>query len=151
MTYFPDLDRRTPSAFGEAVRAVGWLAHAHEYPRGPTSTEFVSALRTLRNSWGAIFQILPWWPAFMGMHRCELCQDHVDTGDIAVPFVDVLFVAPTMVVHYVEAHKYLPPSDFVRAVVACPDVSTPRYAAAIASIASRGAAALSGPVGPIVG
>jgi hypothetical protein len=124
MTYFADLDRKTLAVFGDAVRAVGWLGRDHEYPTGPTSPEFLSTLRTVRNSWGAIFKVFPGWPALMGVHRCEICEDHVDTGDVAIPFGDVLFVAPTMIVHYVEAHRYLPPADFVTAVLVCPDPST---------------------------
>ena len=151
MTHFADLDQKTLSASGTAVRAVGWLARGHQYPTGPTSADFTAALGLLRNSWGAIFKVLPWWPAFMGVHRCELCQDNVDTGDIVVPFGDLLFIAPTMIVHYVETHEYLPPPDFVRAVVACPAPDTPHYADAIASIADRGTSSISGPDGRIVG
>ena len=151
VTYYPDLDRKTASVFGEAVRAVGWLARGHEYPRGPTPAGFVSALTIFRNSWGTIFQVLPGWPACMGMHRCEICDDEVDSGDIAIPAAEVLYVAPTMIVHYVGIHGYLPPTDFVRAVIACPAPATDAYVGAVTAIANRGEGALSSPHGCVLG
>jgi hypothetical protein len=37
-----------------------------------------------------------------------------------VPNGDVLFVAPEMIVHYVEQHQYAPPKEFVAAVLRSP-------------------------------
>src|SRR5438874_9017018 len=50
---------------------------------------------------------------------------------IGVPGEDCLFVAPEMVAHYVDAHQYRPPEEFVEAVLECPDLGTPAYAAAV--------------------
>src|SRR5690348_14375463 len=121
MTYFPDLDRKTLAVSGDAVRAVGWLTSDIPYSRGPVPAALLPPLKKLRSGWVACLDILPWWPMCMGVHQCELCRDYLDTGDIAVPFGDLLFVSPTMIVHYVEAHEYLPPADFIRAVLACPE------------------------------
>ena len=87
----------------------------------------------------------------MGMHRCEICDDEVDSGDIAIPSGDVLFVAPTMIVHYVRGHGYLPPPGFVRAVLACPAPATVDYADAVTAIASRGEAVLTSLHGAVLG
>ena len=86
----------------------------------------------------------------MGMHQCEICDDEGDSGDIAIPSGDVLFVAPTMIVHYVRVHGYLPPVDFVRAVLACPAPTTAAYADAVTAIANRGAGALRSPHGCVL-
>ena len=75
--------------------------------------------------------MLTWWPAFAGPHNCELCAAHLDSGEIIVPAGELLFVAPTMVAHYVAQHEYLPPLAFVRAVMACPEPGTSAYAEAV--------------------
>ena len=137
MTHFQDLDCRTLVVNVEAVRAVGWLSSDHPYPRGPVPAEFLPALRTLRARWHAILDLLSWWPACMGVHQCEFCRDCLDNGDIAVPSGTLLFVSPTMLVHYVEVHGYLPPADFINAVLGCPDPSSPEYSAAIVAIVDR--------------
>jgi hypothetical protein len=143
MTYFADLDRVTLGVEGTAVRAVGWLARGYQYPVGPVPADLLPALRKLRAGWGAILDIAPWWPAFMGVHQCELCTGHHDTGDIAVPFGQVLFVAPTMIVHYIEIHQYLPPTDFVEAATACPEPIGLGYAHAIRAVPGFGEAGVS--------
>ena len=37
-----------------------------------------------------------------------------------MPAGSILYVAPEMVSHYVNVHEYLPPKDFVEAVMAGP-------------------------------
>jgi hypothetical protein len=32
----------------------------------------------------------------------------------------VVYVAPELVVHYIESHGYQPPEEFIAAVMACP-------------------------------
>jgi hypothetical protein len=45
----------------------------------------------------------------------------------------LLFVAPEMVAHYVEAHHYRPPAQFITAVTESPLPGTDEYRAAVAS------------------
>jgi hypothetical protein len=52
-------------------------------------------------------------------------------GNVSVPAGAVLFVAPEMVAHYVEKHGYLPPQEFVEAVLAAPLPGTPNYTDAV--------------------
>ena len=40
---------------------------------------------------------------------------------------DLLFVAPEMVVHYIEEHGYSPPAEFVEAVLRAPLPDTEEY------------------------
>ncbi|MEU8926917.1 hypothetical protein AB0D10_39365 [Kitasatospora sp. NPDC048545] len=56
----------------------------------------------------------------MGVHVCELCPgneaERAD-GEIHVYAEDgSSYSAPTMIVHYVEAHGYVPPEEFLRAL-----------------------------------
>jgi hypothetical protein len=51
--------------------------------------------------------------------------------NLFVPGTGVVFVAPGGIVHYVEAHSYLPPQEFVEAVLRCPDLSSEEYCRAL--------------------
>jgi hypothetical protein len=48
-------------------------------------------------------------------------------GNFGVPSGDLLFVAPEMVVHYIEQHGYRPPAEFVAAVFRSPLPDTEDY------------------------
>jgi hypothetical protein len=136
MTHFPDLATSSPCAEGEAVRAVGWLDRDHDFPKGKTRARFFKDLTAIREGYNAVSGVLSWWPDSMGVHVCEFCAGHSDTGEMAIPSGDLLFVAPRMIVHYIEFHEYLPPSEFVAAVTACPYPDTLEYSEAVA-FASR--------------
>ena len=46
---------------------------------------------------------------------------------LIIPSATYVYVAPDLVVHYVEAHQYAPPPEFVAAVLACPEQSSDAY------------------------
>jgi hypothetical protein len=130
MAYFPDMETTTQIVSGPAVRAVGWLAAAAPYSTGETPPEFVSKLRLLARNWGASTVALG-WPAAGGTHTCEMCGNVRAAGNFGIPGDSVLYVAPEMVAHYVEAHRYAPPEGFITAVLRCPLPDTPEYARAV--------------------
>ena len=68
----------------------------------------------------------------MGLHTCEFCNRYSSTGSFGVPNGDILFVAPTMIAHYVERHQYAPPEEFIRAVLSSPLPGTEMHRAAVA-------------------
>ncbi|MES4903581.1 MULTISPECIES: hypothetical protein [unclassified Streptomyces] len=132
MTHYADL---SPYAYPagsvpEGVEAVnvGWLEPGEEFPRGAVPEQFVHALALLcRDD-----------PQMMmrGWHRCGLPhpggevaypvvihvgQDRVPLGDAEVRVVGRdgrWLVAPNLVHHYVTAHSYRPPEEFIEAVMA---------------------------------
>jgi hypothetical protein len=130
MAYFPDLGTTTQIASSPFVRAVGWLSVAASYPTGDTPPEFVRKLRVFASQWGASTVALG-WPAAGGWHTCEMCGKVHASGNFGVPSGDLLYVAPEMVAHYVEAHRYAPPEGFVAAVLACPHPEASEYARAV--------------------
>jgi hypothetical protein len=65
--------------------------------------------------------------AFGGIHTCEFCSKAHGVGNFGVPCDGLLFVAPEMVVHYVEQHGYSPPPEFVAAVLRAPLPDTEEY------------------------
>ncbi len=104
------------------LRAVGWLAKDHSYPVGATARETYERLQELVKD--------PFQPCVsFGLHECELCQFEGQHGvaNLFVPSDGVLYVAPELIIHYINTHKYLPPAEFVQAVMRCPNTRTMEY------------------------
>lgn len=118
-------------AQGPAIRAVGWLSPIRPVARGFVDPAFVARLRDLCARWGESVSALR-WPVCAGPHKCEFCSAFMAAGNLGVPASDLLYVAPQMVIHYVERHGYAPPPAFVSAVLDCPLPGTPEYAALVA-------------------
>jgi hypothetical protein len=138
VAYFADLTPYTYSRDGEDViwrewgelsyqpqyerRNVGWLDPSHPFTRGPVPAWFADAL----------LDIIDGPPAneTRGLHDCEFCP--LGLGSIAYPRPrrqwlasfeirvparpGVMFAAPAQIWHYVTAHNYRPPADFIKAV-----------------------------------
>ena len=141
--YFADL---TPYTYGylgppqKHVLNVGWLSFGHPFTTGELSGSFVPTLRRLISS--PVF--IPLVTA-MGFHKCEFCsapgaeepvgvwrlgnpgpasslRGAMGNGELWVSSAgSLVYVAPVLIAHYVEAHAYLPPQEFIDAVVAFRD------------------------------
>ena len=128
--YFEDLSVYTYSSFfrptanssNRNVRAlnVGWLDEQYPFPQGEVAAEFITRLF----SWCERPTNL-----YRGHHTCQFCRRQAavrSACDIVLPngngeihvFAsnDVVFVAPTLIGHYVAAHQYLPPPEFILAI-----------------------------------
>jgi hypothetical protein len=116
MSFFPDMGCESLVVAGEHVRAIGWLHPDHSHSQGEVSAVFLSRLKefTARSSDSA--KAL-YFGAFGGFHTCEFCGQAHGIRNFGVPSGDLLFVAPEMVVHYIEEHGYSPPAAFVEAVL----------------------------------
>jgi len=130
MAHFTDLDTTTQITRGPHVRAIGWLSAKHPYPKGSVSETFRDRLRSFCARWDDSVRALH-WPVAGGPHTCELCDEFRAAGNFGVPAGAILFVAPEMVGHYVEKHGYLPPKEFVEAVLVAPIPGTSNYADAV--------------------
>jgi hypothetical protein len=131
MAWCPDLSPYAYSDHGDVEAptkpdlAVGWLEGGHPFPTGDPPPGFVEALArcSCRFVWYT-----------RGVHVCQFCsgvgpfqmQSHVFRGrgiwmgssELHVPGPDGrLYGAPSTILHYVLAHRYLPPEPFVRAVL----------------------------------
>jgi hypothetical protein len=92
------------------IVAIGWLDRGHEFSVGQTPLDFRDVLRRLCEQ-----------PVrrTRGFHNCPFCTGEQVRGNGEI---DVLgqdrrvFVAPSMVSHYVDRHSYRPPEAFVQAV-----------------------------------
>ncbi|MGE0592107.1 MAG: hypothetical protein AB7G23_12345 [Vicinamibacterales bacterium] len=126
MTFCPDFGEVTQITAGKHVRAVGWLSINHDYTTGNAPGDFVARLREFCANYSASEDELG-FGMFCGFHTCEFCGDCRGIGNVGVPAGDLLYVAPEMIHHYVTAHRYLPPAEFVEAVMACPLPGTAEY------------------------
>ena len=137
MTHYADLQPCgyfcVDFAFG--LQAIGWLDKDYPYYRGPVSPDFVSALKALL--------VDPWQPfVFGGFHRCQFCRISggpstfpgiagaeilLGGNNLFVPGDGFLYVAPSTIIHYMDAHEYSPPNHFQDAVLTCPEMRTMQY------------------------
>jgi hypothetical protein len=124
--YYSDLSQECQADSGPYVRAVGWLSRAHAFSTGGVSPDFVNTLRRhIRAAWQPV--------AAGGMYRCEFCLSRTDggitggSGNVWIPTADVIYVAPELVLHYIEAHSYRPPTGFVAAVLDCPEQNSEAF------------------------
>jgi len=140
--HFTDLDlcRYHTGAFDAdnwsvPLRAVGWLEHPKPFTCGVAPAPLVPKLKLM------IEQVHSAYPhyGFRGGKHCSHC---VAAGlkspgpiwsqeNVFVPGSGVVYVAPGGIVHYVEIHSYLPPSEFVEAVLRCPDLYSKEYREAL--------------------
>ncbi|MGW3563375.1 DUF7919 family protein [Streptomyces sp. NPDC000941] len=132
MTHYADLSpyAYTTGSVPEGVEAVsvGWLEPGEAFPRGAVPEEFVQALALLcRDDRHMVMR---------GWHHCGLPhppgedeypavihvgQDRVSLGSAEVRVVGRdgrWLIAPNLVHHYITAHSYLPPEEFIEAVMA---------------------------------
>lgn len=115
-----------------ALRSIGWLGAQSEFVRCKASPEFFDKLKALCAD--------PWQPVVSaGCHRCELCQFEAPAfhGNVLIPFQGHVYVAPIAVVHYVAAHWYCPPDEFIEAVLACPPMRSIHYYKALLANGGR--------------
>jgi hypothetical protein len=126
MSFFTDMGCESLVAAGDHVRAIGWLHPDHPYTKGEVPAEFLVRLKQFAAQSGSSAEAL-YFGAFGGFHTCEFCGRALGIGNFGVPSGDLLFVAPKMVVHYIEQHGYSPPAEFVEAVLRSPLPDTEEY------------------------
>lgn len=123
MAYFEDLSPYTygPEERGDTVN-VGWLEKGHPYVTGETSQEFRDKLALLCGQAGRrrrgteLIHVIT-----CGIHRCEFCSPGGSppgsSTEIRVRRGNRVYAAPQLLHHYVIAHGYQPPSEFIAAVL----------------------------------
>lgn len=145
MTYFKDLTPLAGSPLeSSACLAAGWLEPEYAYPQGPLQPFVVERLIELL--------VDPWQPfADMGTHDCGFCRltggpcqftygntsIQMKVNNLFVPSEQHVFVAPSLILHYMDAHQYCPPQEFQEAVLACPPMRSVAYLKAIRKIVPR--------------
>lgn len=127
MAYYEDLSQQTQVVKGRHIRAIGWLSPEHPYTKGKPPEAFVDQLRK-RIQCNGIHDRKMGLIGMMGLHSCEFCDAYTCGGEFGIPNGKQLFVAPKMILHYVEEHDYLPPQTFIDAFMKAPFPDTQAYA-----------------------
>ncbi len=121
MTYYPDKSSDCMWWFtGEPLCSIGWLHPDHDYPKGGLETEVFGKVL-------AQLEVARHFLCHRGMHDCEFCGKDMSSGALLFPCAGRLFIAPPMIGHYMESHSYLPPEDFIKAVLNCPPQDSNEY------------------------
>jgi hypothetical protein len=142
MTRYQDLsscryshDALDADAWQVPLLTIGWLESPFPYDRGRTPPDFLPRLEALTH--GA--QRHDCGYHFLGFHTCSLCVATLreppaqpwSQSCLWVPGNGVVYVAPVGVTHYVAVHSYLPPLEFIEAVMRCPEYGSPAFEAAL--------------------
>ena len=129
MAFYPDLSvyryLHDPVVNGTALN-VGWLDRDHAYTKGVVSIDILRRVFEIcTNLQGKT----------RGYHQCQFCslsflpsglgvvvrmngeKLRLGSAEMRVEFEGKIFVAPNMILHYMKSHKYLPPPEFINAVM----------------------------------
>jgi hypothetical protein len=124
MTVYDDLTALPADGTGVTMLAIGWLGKGSSYSRGVFPQVFIEKLLALAENPQKLTR---------GLHYCEFCDMEspielkssvfsqgrawIGNGEIHVSAgPGRLFVMPTLAIHYISHHQYLPPLEFLRAL-----------------------------------
>lgn len=104
------------------IRRIGWLDELHPFPKGDLSARFFENL--------VLIFMRETVKLTRGWHYCELCggelidMEEYEIGllghaEIWVPDRNsgMIYAAPELILHYIYHHDYLPPQEFINAVM----------------------------------
>jgi len=125
MRSYPDLTLVAPSPWiGLTAFYVGWLSKSTPFTKGPTPPGFLERLL----EFGDLGTYM-----VSGLDPCTFCEDVVRAnstqellgqGHILVQWRNQWYYAPNLIIHYIEAHQYLPPAPFIQAALESPAPSS---------------------------
>lgn len=125
--FFADLTKYQyglPHSIRDVVN-IGWLGNGYSFETARPSAMFIANLYF----WMGVARV----NLLRGYHECDFCNDRNER-----PFVEIdgvrtwlgsseiwipgkkgrVYAAPDLVLHYIESHQYLPPQEFIEAVLA---------------------------------
>ncbi len=132
---------RADAEIGAEPLAIGWLRRSQPYAQGRVPPGFVGELLSFCHE--------PWTVCARPVaERCPLCGEYVPpimddgrpvvlgTAEIRVIGEREIYAAPTLIVHYVTAHDYAPPAEFIAAVMAGPPAGSAAHRALVRALRS---------------
>lgn len=107
-SYFEDL---TPYTYGRGSNKVniGWL-DKDDFPKGEVSDELINKIKQA-----------PVVERYKGSHSCPFCAKSNVRPERCSTNQEIdgngkTYIFPSLLPHYIEEHKYLPPQEFLDAV-----------------------------------
>jgi hypothetical protein len=106
------------------VRTIGWLDRSHRFTIGPTPAAIIEKLREImRGRSEANVHV----NQIRGIHPCNICGKRLAASDdrelllgsseVWIPDgAEGYFASPSMIIHYITKHKYLPPEEFLKSI-----------------------------------
>lgn len=85
--------------------AIGWLGDQVE-TTGHVAEETMAAIR-----WAYDNRSID--EGTLGFHTCGICGDYFDRGEFLIQVGEKNYLMPKMILHYIEAHAYCPPAEFL--------------------------------------
>lgn len=121
--------------FGIKPLSVGWLRRKQAFATGTVSAEYLTALLRFCHPGATVCPNRAPMP-------CPLCGAAVaveidgetvrlGSAEIRVIGDDEIYAAPDLIYHFTAAHQYLPPAQFVEAVVHGPEPDSAEFRALI--------------------
>lgn len=111
--WFEDLTKCSYFAEFFPTIAVGFLENGRSYTKGKTSLEIVQKIYEFNKTPGMYHR-------FCGYHECDFCDFvSIELGatTILLAYRDKVYAFPMLITHYIESHSYLPPAEFIEAVL----------------------------------
>ena len=99
--------------YAKIFAAVGWLENGKPYTNGESPIIIVEKLHEFRKTSGM-------HQYFLGYHKCDFCKfSDVELGanTILIAYKKQIYACPALITHYIEKHQYLPPVEFIEAVL----------------------------------
>ena len=139
----PDLTPYTRCPADETIGldplAVGFLNGRPDYPQGQAPAKFATKLLRFCHPQLTVCTMRTIRP-------CPLCNETITnieidgqacilgSAEIRVIGEEDIFAAPTLIYHYVTVHNYLPPDEFIDAVLHGPQPESAEYRALIRAL-----------------
>jgi hypothetical protein len=127
LIYFDDLSNYSCqiSPFVLAgVKNVGWLNPLGNFAIGDISPEILQKLKSVVHRLG---DFRPLVEPIRELPSCEVCGelrmfeasgDLLLNSELWIPSGENIYASPITILHYIEAHRYLPPLEYLRAIEA---------------------------------
>jgi hypothetical protein len=105
---------------------VGWLDASHAFPTGTVPSSTLTRLRALISDAHATVDVHV--NRIRGIHPCNLCgrdilfadnqgrARYLGMSEVWLPGDQVWYAAPSLALHYIEEHRYVPPCEYVAAI-----------------------------------
>lgn len=128
---FPGLDEALPTSV--PMVAIGWLEAGHDYPVGTLPDDVLERVYARLVEY-ATYRVR----GTRGFHPCDLCGGDdaifrhpavglLSTAEIWIRGANCWYCCPNLIIHYIEAHQYLPAADFIDALLNGPAPGSDAY------------------------